>query len=79
MLARDENDHAAEKTVQILNLNEPTLRRARAGVYQEVADARREVSAEEFRRWLDLELQRDAEGRLNPFWATKRYVAKTVG
>ena len=78
MLARDENDQAAKSTIRILNLNEATLRRSRAEVYQEVADARREVSAEEFRRWLDLELQRDSEGRLNPFWATKRYVSETV-
>lgn len=79
MFARDGNDRATEETVRILNLNEPTLQRGRAEVYQEVADARREVSAEEFRRWLHLELQRDTEGRLNPFWATKRYVAETVG
>lgn len=79
MLPRDESDADAGETVRILNLNEPTLRRLRAGVYQEVADAQRDSSAEEFRRWMEIELQRDQWGRFSPFWATKRYVAETAG
>jgi len=79
MLPRNESDADAGETVRILNLNEPTLRRLRAGVYQEVAEAERDLSTEEFRRWMDIELRRDEQERLNPFWATKRYAAKMTG
>ncbi len=78
MLPRDEDDADTRETVRILNLNEPTLRRFRAGVYQEVADAQQDFSTDEFRRWIDIELQRDEDERLKPFWATKRYVAETI-
>ena len=78
MFPRDENDRAAADTVRILNLNEPTLRRRRAEVYREVVDSQGAVSAAEFRRWIEVELQRDEKGWLTPFWATKRYVANTV-
>jgi len=78
MLPRNESDADAEETVRILNLNEPTLRRHRAAVCQEVAEAERDLSTDEFRRWVHMELQRDEHGRLNPFWATKRYLAETT-
>ena len=78
MLPRKEHDFDARETVRILKLNEKLLRDARAGVYQEVVRARDELSPDEFRRWMGIELQRDANKMLNPFWGTKRYLAERI-
>ncbi len=78
MLPRKKDDFDARDTIRILNLNESLLRRFRAVVYQAIADGHRELSPDQFRHWLALELQRDTDNMLNPFWSTKRYVAETL-
>ncbi len=75
---RNEHDFDARETVRILKLNEKLLRDARARVYQEVVRARDELSPDEFRRWMGIELQRDPNNMLHPFWGTKRYLAETT-
>lgn len=78
MLPRNEDDFDARETVRILRLNEVLLRHSRAVVYQEIVDANDKLSPAEFRRWMDLELQRDANNMLTPYWGTKRYVMETL-
>ncbi len=78
MLPRNEEDFDARETVRILKLNEKLLRDVRAEVYQEVIQANEEYSPDEFRRWMDIELQRDANNMLQPYWGTKRYVMETM-
>ncbi|MDO4551697.1 MAG: retron system putative HNH endonuclease [Planctomycetia bacterium] len=75
ILPRDENDEYAWQTIAILGLNVPKLRRRREMVFQEMEVLQELLPAEEFRKYIEIRLQKTPHGRFCEFWTTVKYAS----
>ncbi len=77
IIPRIPGDEKAIETIRILNLDDKrsTMYQKRGEVFQTVETIKHEISAVDFDRWINAELQRQADGTFKPFWTTIKYAA----
>lgn len=73
ILPVDEKDDQGWETIALLGLNVPKLRRRREMVWQEIENLRSIMPEVNFRRYIQLRLQKSAKGRFCEFWTTVKY------
>ena len=73
ILPTNEDDEDAWQTIAVLGLNGPKLRRRREMVYQDLETMRLLLTADDFRDYVRLRLEKSAKGRFCEFWTTVAY------